>query len=46
MYGGSNSEKQAKLNNSSMITDIGQLNESVQTIERVKTSFNVTNDEN
>ena len=46
MYGGPNSEQLAKLNNSSMITDSCQLNDSARTIERVKTSFNVTNDDN
>jgi len=29
-----------------MITDSCQLNDSARTIERVKTSFNVTNDDN
>jgi hypothetical protein len=29
-----------------MITDSFQLNDSARTIERVKTSFNVTNDDN
>ena len=45
MYG---SEKGNKLNLSDMITDSGkkQLNDSVQTIGRVNTSFNVTNDDN
>lgn len=39
IYGSSNSEQVSKLDNS-------LLNDSSKTIERVKTSFNVTNDEN